>query len=226
MGFLLTVVKNVALAAIICQQPRPVNFGRHFSTCSAHNSCSTGNACFFVLDFVSKFGYFELYINCAIASSWLCVHRKGQYALTAVHLHTTFTRDMELEKTNGSSFKRLYSIFLCFYSFYFCVLIPLCRVAAGVLLLVIVRLELWQHSALQPRILQTRPPWNVRVDLTRFLVLYLSNYLAGNGLFSLNQSVSPFYNWNLVYAKYCDGQSFSGNLDDPVKYGNQTLYEA
>eukprot|EP00039_Didymoeca_costata_P030503 m.29923 g.29923 ORF g.29923 m.29923 type:complete len:389 (+) comp8151_c0_seq1:117-1283(+) len=46
----------------------------------------------------------------------------------------------------------------------------------------------------------------------------------GNGLFSLNQSVSPFYNWNLVYAKYCDGQSFSGNLDDPVKYGNQTLY--
>jgi len=36
------------------------------------------------------------------------------------------------------------------------------------------------------------------------------------GLNSLNCSISPFCNFNQVFVRYCDGTSYSGNLDEPV----------
>ena len=32
------------------------------------------------------------------------------------------------------------------------------------------------------------------------------------------------YNWNKVLLRYCDGGSFSGNLDAPIVYNNAKLY--
>ena len=49
-----------------------------------------------------------------------------------------------------------------------------------------------------------------------------NNILGGHdggahGLFSSNAIVNPdFYNWNKVYARYCDGASFAGDVAEPV----------
>lgn len=35
-----------------------------------------------------------------------------------------------------------------------------------------------------------------------------------------------FYNWNQIYFKYCDGTSFSGNLDTPLQFeGNEIWFQ-
>eukprot|EP01102_Stenamoeba_stenopodia_P020799 TRINITY_DN823_c0_g1_i2.p1 TRINITY_DN823_c0_g1~~TRINITY_DN823_c0_g1_i2.p1 ORF type:complete len:355 (+),score=96.32 TRINITY_DN823_c0_g1_i2:357-1421(+) len=45
------------------------------------------------------------------------------------------------------------------------------------------------------------------------------------GLLSSNPTINPdFYNWNMAYFIYCDGGSFSGNVDGPVTVGNSTIY--
>ncbi|CAI7847125.1 unnamed protein product, partial [Closterium sp. NIES-53] len=46
-----------------------------------------------------------------------------------------------------------------------------------------------------------------------------------NGMLSPNRTVNPdFYNWNAVYLIYCDGGSFSGDVDEPVHFNGTTLY--
>lgn len=48
---------------------------------------------------------------------------------------------------------------------------------------------------------------------------------GAGGLLDANCDVNPtFCNWNLVYIKYCDGNSFSGNRDDPVVVNGKPLY--
>merc|ERR1712113_966838 len=45
--------------------------------------------------------------------------------------------------------------------------------------------------------------------------------------FSTDPSINPLsYNWNIAYTRYCDGASYSNNLDDPVfiTEKNVTLY--
>ncbi|CAI5480654.1 unnamed protein product [Closterium sp. Yama58-4] len=38
------------------------------------------------------------------------------------------------------------------------------------------------------------------------------------GLLSSSRTTNPdFFNWNLVYIRYCDGASFVGNVDEPIK---------
>jgi len=45
------------------------------------------------------------------------------------------------------------------------------------------------------------------------------------GYFSDDAGVNPLmYNWNMVYFKYCDGASFSGNNDTITTVGNDKLY--
>ena len=51
--------------------------------------------------------------------------------------------------------------------------------------------------------------------------------IAGSGLgyLSDNQTINPMmYNWNLVVVRYCDGGSFSGNLNHPIIVNNTKLY--
>ena len=54
----------------------------------------------------------------------------------------------------------------------------------------------------------------------------LAGYDGGaHGLFSNDSDVNPdFYNWNKVYARYCDGASFAGDVELPVQVGSQTIY--
>ncbi|CAI5497743.1 unnamed protein product [Closterium sp. Naga37s-1] len=45
------------------------------------------------------------------------------------------------------------------------------------------------------------------------------------GMLSGNRTVNPdFYNWNAVYFIYCDGGSFSGHQDQPVRFNGIPLY--
>ena len=44
------------------------------------------------------------------------------------------------------------------------------------------------------------------------------------GLFDNDPSVNPFWAFNKVYVMYCDGGSFSGNVDRPVRVGSTSLY--
>ncbi|CAI5972693.1 unnamed protein product [Closterium sp. NIES-65] len=45
-----------------------------------------------------------------------------------------------------------------------------------------------------------------------------------NGMLSANRSVNPdFYNWNAIYFIYCDGGSFSGDVDAPVHFNVSCL---
>ncbi|XP_071795904.1 uncharacterized protein [Asterias amurensis] len=45
------------------------------------------------------------------------------------------------------------------------------------------------------------------------------------GIMSANYTVNPeFYDWNMVMINYCDGASFSGNLEAPVRYNNTAVY--
>ncbi|CAI5507176.1 unnamed protein product [Closterium sp. Naga37s-1] len=38
------------------------------------------------------------------------------------------------------------------------------------------------------------------------------------GLLSSSRTTNPaFFNWNLVYVRYCDGASFIGNVDEPIQ---------
>jgi len=54
---------------------------------------------------------------------------------------------------------------------------------------------------------------------------YPPTYSLGGGYFSNNQSVNPLmYNWNMVYMRYCDGGSFTGNNATTTVYMNTTLY--
>jgi hypothetical protein len=49
--------------------------------------------------------------------------------------------------------------------------------------------------------------------------------MGGGGLLSRNASVAPAtYNWNIVLLGYCDGNSFSGNLDAPLVVNGKPLY--
>ena len=46
---------------------------------------------------------------------------------------------------------------------------------------------------------------------------------ANGGYFSSDRTVNPMmWNWNMVYIKYCDGGSFAGNLEQPIKTPNGT----
>ncbi|CAI7881456.1 unnamed protein product, partial [Closterium sp. NIES-54] len=46
-----------------------------------------------------------------------------------------------------------------------------------------------------------------------------------HGMLSSNHTVNPdFYNWNAVYFIYCDGGSFSGHQDQPVRFNGIPLY--
>eukprot|EP00042_Codosiga_hollandica_P046335 m.486553 g.486553 ORF g.486553 m.486553 type:complete len:405 (+) comp57215_c0_seq16:64-1278(+) len=49
--------------------------------------------------------------------------------------------------------------------------------------------------------------------------------LLSVGIFSNNITVNPdFYTWNAVYLLYCDGASWTGNVDEPVEYNNSLVY--
>jgi len=46
-----------------------------------------------------------------------------------------------------------------------------------------------------------------------------------SGYFSPDVNENPLmYNWNMVYLKYCDGGSFSGNNESATSYNNEKLY--
>eukprot|EP00928_Gymnodinium_smaydae_P005729 TRINITY_DN1196_c0_g4_i1.p1 TRINITY_DN1196_c0_g4~~TRINITY_DN1196_c0_g4_i1.p1 ORF type:complete len:721 (+),score=151.87 TRINITY_DN1196_c0_g4_i1:36-2165(+) len=48
---------------------------------------------------------------------------------------------------------------------------------------------------------------------------------GAHGLLSDRREQNPdFYNWNKVYVHYCDGASYSGDVADPVRVGNETIY--
>ena len=45
------------------------------------------------------------------------------------------------------------------------------------------------------------------------------------GIVSDDPEANPDYHtWNHVYARYCDGNSWSGNQAEPVTVGSDTLY--
>ena len=48
---------------------------------------------------------------------------------------------------------------------------------------------------------------------------------SGGGYFSSDPAVNPLmYNWNKVYMRYCDGNSFSGSNASVTVYKNTTLH--
>mmetsp|Transcript_25911 Transcript_25911/g.28815 ORF Transcript_25911/g.28815 Transcript_25911/m.28815 type:complete len:381 (+) Transcript_25911:19-1161(+) len=54
---------------------------------------------------------------------------------------------------------------------------------------------------------------------------YTPTMALNGGYFSNEDTVNPMmYNWNMVYLKYCDGGSFSGNREDPDVYEGNKLY--
>lgn len=49
--------------------------------------------------------------------------------------------------------------------------------------------------------------------------------MTAGGLFSDNQAINPdFFSYSMAYIKYCDGASFSGDVDQPVHWKGDTLY--
>lgn len=49
--------------------------------------------------------------------------------------------------------------------------------------------------------------------------------LYTDGILSPNKEDNDyFYNWNMVYVKYCDGGSFSGNRSEPIKVEGKLIY--
>jgi hypothetical protein len=45
------------------------------------------------------------------------------------------------------------------------------------------------------------------------------------GLLSYNSIENPLtWNWNKVFVPYCDGASFSGDVDEPVNFQGMDLY--
>jgi len=54
---------------------------------------------------------------------------------------------------------------------------------------------------------------------------YVPSYEGGSGILSNDPAQNPnFYNYSMVYMVYCDGASYSGNLEQPVVVGSQTIY--
>eukprot|EP00850_Spirogloea_muscicola_P012126 SM000077S21600 [mRNA] locus=s77:482328:486100:- [translate_table: standard] len=53
----------------------------------------------------------------------------------------------------------------------------------------------------------------------------IANDLELGGFFSSDPEQNPdFYNWNVAYMKYCDGASFSGDVEEPVVVMGRKLY--
>uniref|UniRef100_A0A1D1Z967 Pectin acetylesterase n=1 Tax=Anthurium amnicola TaxID=1678845 RepID=A0A1D1Z967_9ARAE len=54
---------------------------------------------------------------------------------------------------------------------------------------------------------------------------YMERQVAFNGILSRNQSQNPdFYNWNRVVLRYCDGASFSGNVETEIQDGTKLFF--
>lgn len=52
-------------------------------------------------------------------------------------------------------------------------------------------------------------------------------YEGGKGILATDASINPkFYNWNKAYVKYCDGASFTGNVNHPVVFLGKVMYFA
>ncbi|XP_038050931.1 pectin acetylesterase 8-like [Patiria miniata] len=72
--------------------------------------------------------------------------------------------------------------------------------------------------------------WNVSDCYNRSLSGLGSSYrlpkeASFDGIMSANASVNPeFYDWNMIMINYCDGASFSGNLEKPVMYNSTNMY--
>jgi hypothetical protein len=47
---------------------------------------------------------------------------------------------------------------------------------------------------------------------------------GANGMLSLDCDINPFCEWNLVYVRYCDGASFTGDRALPLRFDDQILY--
>jgi hypothetical protein len=48
---------------------------------------------------------------------------------------------------------------------------------------------------------------------------------GGNGILSNDSTLNPtFYNYSMVFMVYCDGASYSGNVEQPVVVNGQTIY--
>eukprot|EP00850_Spirogloea_muscicola_P007831 SM000040S14843 [mRNA] locus=s40:781462:785148:+ [translate_table: standard] len=53
----------------------------------------------------------------------------------------------------------------------------------------------------------------------------IANDLELGGFFSSDPEQNPdFYSWNVAYMKYCDGASFSGDVEEPVNVMGRKLY--
>ncbi|XP_022109459.1 pectin acetylesterase 5-like isoform X1 [Acanthaster planci] len=72
--------------------------------------------------------------------------------------------------------------------------------------------------------------WNVSDCYKRSLSGLGSSYrlpkeMPFGGIMSPNATVNPeFHDWNMVMINYCDGASFSGNLEKSVRYNNTSIY--
>jgi len=54
---------------------------------------------------------------------------------------------------------------------------------------------------------------------------YPATMTENGGYFSSDMTINPLmYNWNMVYFKYCDGASFSGDNDTVANVGGTSLY--
>ena len=48
---------------------------------------------------------------------------------------------------------------------------------------------------------------------------------AGIGYYSNNETINPtLYDFNLIFVRYCDGSSFSSNIDNPITINNKLIY--
>ncbi|CAH9075042.1 unnamed protein product [Cuscuta epithymum] len=58
--------------------------------------------------------------------------------------------------------------------------------------------------------------------------LHMVDYFEFKGIFGDLKNESYFYNWNRVVVRYCDGGSFSGDVDqpDPLFYRGARIYRA
>eukprot|EP00052_Salpingoeca_macrocollata_P022792 m.199059 g.199059 ORF g.199059 m.199059 type:complete len:390 (-) comp21892_c0_seq5:88-1257(-) len=54
---------------------------------------------------------------------------------------------------------------------------------------------------------------------------FTPSYEGGDGLLGTDPTTNPdFYNWNLVYAMYCDGASFAGDQAEPIIVNGKKIY--
>lgn len=60
---------------------------------------------------------------------------------------------------------------------------------------------------------------------TTYPPTYQPSYEGGNGLLSNDSTINPTtYDFNMVYARYCDGASFAGDVAAPVNVNGTTIY--